>query len=183
MSAGSSSSTLSSSRSRWLIAFLWVSAIAWGLGLGAKLFELLVVISAWAANPPASLSLLPYGPRYPFNPGDFFQPLSGLLVIGTIGSLVAGWRTPPSYKVWLWLPLLALLVIWVATPTLFWPMIRDLYGASTGTRPLGEGPAQALVNKWLLYDWVRTAFIAAGYACALHALATNHRAMSGRGDR
>jgi hypothetical protein len=88
-----------SSRARWLVIFLWVSVSAWGIGLGAKLFELVVLISAWAANPPASLSLLPYEPRWPFNPGDFFQPLSGLLVIGTVGALVSGWNTSRTYKV------------------------------------------------------------------------------------
>ena len=54
--------------------FLWLSIFGWGVGLGAKLFDLIVLAGAWSAAPPASLSLLPYGPRYPLNPGDFFQP-------------------------------------------------------------------------------------------------------------
>lgn len=166
---------LSPKRARWLNACLWVSVTAWGVGLGGKLFEFVVVISAWAANPPASLMLLPYGPRYPLNPGDFFQPLSVLLVIGTVGSLIAGWQTPPKYKLWLWLPLAILLIIWAATPTLFWPMIYDLYGTSTGKRPLPEAAVQALVNQWIWYDWIRTAFIAMGLGCALHAISTQHR--------
>jgi hypothetical protein len=170
------SAKLSQGRGRWLLACLWISVTAWGLGLGGKLFEFVVVISAWAANPPASLALLPYGPRYPLNPGDFFQPLSALLVIGTVGSLIAGWPTTRNYKIWLWLPFVALLIIWAATPTLFWPMIRDLYGASTGKRRLAEAAVQALVNKWLWYDWIRTFFIALGFVCALHALSTHHRA-------
>ena len=167
---------LSRPRGRWLLACLWISVTAWGVGLGAKLFEFVVVISAWAANPPASLVLLPYGPRYPLNPGDFFQPLSALLVIGTVGSLIAGWPTTRNYKIWLWLPVIFLLIIWAATPTLFWPMIYDLYGASTGTRPLAEAATQALVNKWLWYDGSLTFFIALGFACALHAISTQHRA-------
>ena len=54
--------------------FLWFSVLCWGIGLGAKLFDLIVVAAAWGAAPPASLALMPYGPRYPINPGDFFQP-------------------------------------------------------------------------------------------------------------
>ena len=70
------------SRERWARVFLWFSVFGWGIGLGAKLFDLIVVASAWGAAPPASLSLMPYGPHYPLNPGDFFQPLSALMVGG-----------------------------------------------------------------------------------------------------
>ena len=43
--------------------FLWISVIAWGVLLGAKLFDLRVLVGAWSASPPESLSLLPYGPH------------------------------------------------------------------------------------------------------------------------
>lgn len=167
---------LSSRRSRWLTACLWISVTAWGVGLGGKLFEFLIVISAWAADPPASLALLPYGPRYPHDPGDFYQPLSALLVVGTIGSLIAGWRSARNYKALLLLPLVSLIFIWVATPTIFWPMIYDLYGAGTGKRPLAGAATHALINRWLWYDWIRTMFIALGFAGSLHAISIQHRA-------
>jgi len=160
---------MQASRSPWLTAFLLISVTAWGIGLGAKLFELVVLIPAWAANPPASLALLPYGPRWPFNPGDFFQPLSALLVVGTVGALITGWNTSPAYKKWLWIPLASLLVIWLATPTLFWPMIRDLYAASKDSSLLTEGAAQSLAARWIIYDWGRTACIAVGFGCSLTA--------------
>ena len=161
---------------RWLVVFLWVSVAAWGIGLGAKLFEFTVVISAWAADPPASLSLMPYGPRYPNDPGDFFLPLSILLLIGTVGALVCGRTALRSYKLWLWVPLASLLVIWLATPTLFWPMIRDLYYAGTGTQPLDVSAAQSLVNRWLVLDWLRTALIAVGLGSSIQAVGSSHRA-------
>ena len=167
---------ITSPRGRWLLVFLWISVFAWGIGLGAKLFELVVLISAWAANPPESLSLLPYGPRWPFNPGDFFQPASALLVVGTVGALVGGWHTTRAYKAWLWASFFILLVIWMVTPTIFWPMIRELYGASTGSRPLAEAAARTLANRWILYDWGRAVLIAAGFVCAVRAISTIHRA-------
>jgi len=167
---------VSSARSRWLHVFLWVSVFAWGIGLGAKLFELVVLIPAWAANPPESLSLLPYGPRWPFNPGDFFQPLSVLLVVGTVGALVSGWNTVMTYKAWLWASLAFLLLIWIATPTIFWPMIRELYGASTGSKPLTEIAARSLAHRWILFDWGRTMLSAAGFVCSVRAISTTHRA-------
>src|SRR6266567_3784963 len=100
-----------SNRHRWLLFFLWLAVSAWGIGLGAKLFELTVLIPAWAANPPQSLNLLPYGPRWPNNPGDFFQPLSAALLLATVGTLVAGWKTRSRYKTLLWLSLGALILV------------------------------------------------------------------------
>lgn len=161
---------------RWLTVFLWVSVMAWGVGLGAKLFEFTVVIAAWAADPPASLTLMPYGPRYPYDPGDFFLPLSVLLLIATIGALVSGRSALRSYRRWLWLALAALLVIWAATPTIFWPMIGDLYHAGTGSRPLDAAAARSLVNRWLVLDWMRTALIAVGLVSAIQAVGSQHRA-------
>lgn len=161
---------------RWLVAFLWISVAGSGVGLGAKLFEFTVVISAWAAAPPASLSLMPYGPSYPNNPGDFFLPLSALLLVGNVGAVVCGRKTLRSYRILLWVPLVSLLVIWLATPTLFWPMIGDLYHAGTGSRPLKAAAAQSLVNRWLVLDSLRTALIAVGFASATQALRSSHRA-------
>ena len=111
----------------------------------------------------------------PLNSGDFFQPLSTLLLIGTLGTLASGWQQPKHYKLWLWIPLGSLLVIWVATPTLFWPMIRDLYGAGTGLRPLAEPVARSLVQRWLVYDGVRTVLIAVGFVSSIQALHASPR--------
>lgn len=163
---------MSRTRLNWLALFIWVCCFSWGIAQGGKLFELQVVIAAWAANPPDSLALLPYGPKYPNDPGDFYQPLSAFLVLGLLGGFVLGWRGPWTFKRWLWLMLAALVIIWAATPTLFWPMIRELYWASTGKQPLSAAAAQAVVDKWLLYDWVRTAVSAFGFVCALKALRT-----------
>jgi len=167
-----------SARHRWLLFFLWLTVSAWGIGLGAKLFELTVLIPAWAANPPQSLNLLPYGPRWPNNPGDFFQPLSAALVLATIGTLVAGWKTQSRYKALLWLALGALILIWASTPTLFWPMIRDLYWASTGKQPLNSEAAAALAHQWIFFDWIRTALIAVGFVASLLAMSRNADAYS-----
>jgi len=161
---------------RYLVVFLWLSVVAWGVGLGAKLFEFTVVISAWSADPPASLALMPYGPSYPYDPGDFFLPLSILLLIGSAGALVCARNALRSYKIWLWVSLASLLVIWLATPTLFWPMIADLYYAGTASRPLEASAAQTLVNRWLVLDWLRTALIALGFVSAIQVISLRYRA-------
>jgi hypothetical protein len=151
-------------------AFLWLSVLGWGIGLGAKLFDLIVLAGAWSAAPPASLALLPYGSRYPLNPGDFFQPLSALMVVGILGALVSGWKTPAEYRVWLWLPVIAFAIIWIFTPTVFWPMIDELYGAASGKIVRSDADLVHLVQRWIIWDWLRVAVIAVGFVSVIRAI-------------
>ena len=83
------------------------------------------------------------------------------------------WKTRPPYKALLWLSPGALILIWASTPTLFWPMIRDLYWASTGKQPLESQAAAALAHQWIFYDWIRTALIAVGFVASLLAVSRN----------
>lgn len=158
------------SRERWTRRFLWFVILGWGIGLGAKLFDLIVVAGAWGAAPPASLALMPYGPRYPVNPGDFFQPLSAVMVIGIVGALISGWTTPREYRLWLWVPVITFAIIWALTPTIFWPMIRELYGAGTGRIVRSEAELVLLVRRWMIWDWLRSALIAAGLVASVRAI-------------
>jgi hypothetical protein len=158
------------SRERLTRGFLWLSVIGWGVGLGGKLFDLIIVAGAWSAAPPASFSLLPYGPRFPLNPGDFFQPLSALMVVGVLGALISGWKTRFEYRVWLWLPVIAFLVIWILTPTVFWPMIRELYGTATARITRSDAEAILLARRWIIWDWARVVMIAVGFVSSIRAI-------------
>jgi hypothetical protein len=159
-----------SGRLRLMRAFLWLSVVGWGIGLGAKIFDLMVLAGAWGAAPPASLALLPYGSRFPMNPGDFFQPLSLLMVGGMLGALICGWKTPFNHRVWLWLPLMAFVVIWIATPTVFWPMIRELYGVAHGSIARSDAEVIRLVRRWIVCDWLRVVMIAVGFISSVRAI-------------
>src|SRR5882762_3695046 len=99
--------------------FLWISVLAWGIGVGAKLYDLRVVAGAWSAAPPESLKLLPYGPRFPVDPGKFFLPTSLATLVASFGALFSGWRTPLGYRVWLWLSAVLILGVWVFTVVVF----------------------------------------------------------------
>jgi len=158
------------SRERLTRAFLWLSVIGWGIGLGAKLFDLLVLAGAWSAAPPASFALLPYGPRWPMDPGDFFQPLSALMAVGMLGALISGWKTRFEYRVWLWLPVIIFLVLWIFTPTVFWPMIRELYGVASGKLIRSDAELIHLVRRWIIGDWMRVAGIAVGFVSSIQAI-------------
>jgi hypothetical protein len=148
--------------------FLWIAVVGWAIGLGAKLFDLVVVASAWSASPPASFALLPYGKRYPINPGDFFQPLSVLMAICSLGALISGWKSPARF--WLWLPVILFFIIWAITPTIFWPMIRQLYGTAIGRFTATDMESVRLAHRWLVWDSFRVVLIAMGFIASVRAL-------------
>jgi len=146
---------LKSGRKKFLRIILWFCVIITGIGLGAKLFDLIVLAGDWGASPPESLSLLPYGERFPINPGHFFIPVTVLMIIGYITALAAGWKTPFNYRIWLLLPLIALVIVSISTPLLFWPMINDLFGIANGNLIRSDEEVINLVNRWITFDWMR----------------------------
>ena len=167
------------SRAQLTRGFLWFSVLGWGIGLGAKLFDLIVVARAWGDAPPTSLTLMPYGRRYPMNPGDFFQPLSALIVVGILGALICGWKTRLEYRIWLWVPVITFLIIWIFTPTVFWPMIRELYGVGSGKIVRSDAELILLVRRWMIWDWWRVALIATGFVSSIRAISIPFPASDG----
>jgi hypothetical protein len=157
-------------RARLTRMFLWLSILASGIGLGAKIFDLLVLAGAWGASPPNSLKLMPYGAAYPIDPGNFFQPLSAILLVAILGALISGWKTPLEYRVWLWLPVLMFILIWIFTPTVFWPMIRELYGVGHGRIAESDAQVIQLVRRWVICDWLRVAAIAVAFLSSVRAI-------------
>ena len=158
------------SRSRVIEMFLWASTLAWGVALGAKIFDLLVVAGAWGASPPGSFALLPYGAKYPISPGNFFQPLSALMAFTILGALVAGWRRSGQLRRWLWIGTAAFVLIWAITPTVFWPMINAQYAIATGKATVSAAEAVRLTARWVAWDWFRIALIAVGFIASIRAL-------------
>jgi hypothetical protein len=150
--------------------FLWFSVLAWGVGLGAKLFDLLVLATAWGASPPGSLALYPYGPHWPVNPGDFFQPLSGFLLVASLGALIAGWKAGENYRNWLAVPVVALTIVWIFTPTIFWPMINTIYAVWKGRLAMSAAEQVQLVRHWIIADSLRVLAIAAGFISAIRSI-------------
>lgn len=162
------------SSTRVLALFLWISTLAWGIGLGAKLFDLLVVAGAWGASPPESFARLPYGPGYPMNPGGFFQPLSIVMALGIVAALIAGWRHSRQMRIWLWVGTLSFVVVWAITPTVFWPMINQQYDIATGKSVASAAEALALTGRWFAWDWFRVGLIAIGFIASIRAISLVH---------
>jgi hypothetical protein len=159
-------------RQTWTRSFLWISVIAWGCLLGAKLFDLQVLVAAWSASPPDSLNLLPYGPRYPVDTGEFFIPSSAALLVSTLGALIAGWRTPTNYRVLLAVSLLAIFGTLILTVTIFWPLNAALWAVAQGSPNAVQEHDSIIrmVREWVALDWVRVAIGTAGFVASIRAI-------------
>lgn len=163
-------------RHRATKVFLWLAVFGWAIALGAKLFDLLVLGCAWGASPPASLELLPYGKAYPINPGNFFQPLSAVMLLGTLGALIAGWKSPA--RSFLWVAIASFAVIWILTPTVFWPMINDLWALHRGRLSLGDAEMVGLVRRWFIWDSLRIGLVVIGFVASVRAHTVANRTVS-----
>jgi hypothetical protein len=152
--------------------FLWVAVLAWGIGVGAKLYDLRVVAGAWSAAPPQSLKLLPYGPHFPVDPGKFFIPTSLATLVAAFGALFGAWETPLKYRFWLWSSAALILAVWVFTFVAFWPRNAALFAAASGSGPgvMSEAALIRLVHQWVVYDWCRVVMMSAGFVSAVRAI-------------
>ena len=159
-------------RPRLTRILLWISVLAWGILLGGKLFDLRVLAGAWSASPPESLSLLPYGPRYPVDTGDYFFPSSVALLVCSFGVLISGWKTPPRYRVWLVLPAVMISVTLIFTVLWFWPHNHALWAVARGAPDAIRDRAEIIrmARQWVTYDWLRVAMGTVGYVSSIRAI-------------
>ncbi len=150
--------------------FLWVSVLGWGIALGAKLFDLIVVAGAWSAAPPRSLAFLPCGPRFRVGAGQFFVPLALVVVTGSVGALMAGWATPPDYRFWLWCSAWPVAGLWVVTIPVMWPLNAALQAARREGGAVDQAQVRRAVRCWVMCDTIRVLMVAAGFVGAIQAM-------------
>lgn len=153
-------------------AFLWLAVLVGGPLLGAKLFDLLVLVGAWGADPPASLAMMPYGKAWPVDTGVFFIPFSAAMLSAGFGALVAGWRTPWRYRWLLCLPSIGILLLLILTVAAFWPMNAALYyhGIRSPKDTITDAQSIAMAQRWVTLDWVRVGGAVAAFVAPLRAL-------------
>jgi hypothetical protein len=152
--------------------FLWISVISWGILLGAKLFDLRVLVGAWSASIPESLNLLPYGVRYPVDTGQFFIPISAALLISSLGALISGWKTRLNYRVLLIISTVMIFATLVFTVVAFWPRNAALWAVAQGSpNAIKDITAiRLMVSEWITFDWLRIALGSIGFVSAVRAI-------------
>ena len=165
-------------RERVTRIFLWIQVVAWGALLGAKLFDLRVLVGAWSASPPESLSLMPYGPHYPVDTGEFFIPSSAALLVATLGAVISGWKTPRKYRALLIVSAAMIFATLLFTVLAFWPRNAALWAAANGyPNAMTDAEAiRAMVREWVRFDWLRIATGTVGYVAAIRAISVPYPA-------
>lgn len=160
------------SRIRLTRFFLWISVISWGILLGAKLFDLRVLVGAWSASIPESLNLLPYGARYPVDTGEFFIPSSAALLISSLGALISGWRTHSNYRILLIISAAMIFATLVFTVVAFWPRNAALWAVAQGSpNAIKDITAiRLMVSEWITFDWLRIVVGFIGFVAAVRAI-------------
>jgi hypothetical protein len=158
--------------------FLWFCVLTGGICLGAKLFDLRVLVGAWSASPPESLSLLPYGAKYPVDTGEFFQPLGAALLVGLLGAAISGWKTPASYRVWLLIPFVMVLAGWILTVLWFWPLNGALWAVARGAPDAVQDRAEIvrMTRQWVTCDWLRVAILTVSFVSSVRAISVPYAA-------
>jgi hypothetical protein len=103
-------------------------------------------------------------------PWGFLSALERIDGAGILGTLISGWKTRLECRIWLWVPIISFLLIWIFIPTVFWPMIRELYGAGSGKIVRSDAELILLVRRWIIWDWLRVALIATGFVSSVRAI-------------
>ena len=91
------------------------------------------------------------------------------MLVGIVGALVSGWKSVE--RAWLWVPLITFLVIWAITPTIFWPMINEMWAIHKVRVSRSEAEVLSLVRRWFVWDSIRVGLIAVVFLSSIRALA------------
>lgn len=114
-----------------------------------------------SAGPPSSAAQLCAAP----------DAISAPLVF-SLATLIAGWRTPLNYRVWLVLSLLMMVAIFIFTVFWFWPRNHALWLVATGAPDALRDRIEIIrmAREWVAYDWLRVAMMAVGFVAAIRAI-------------
>jgi len=81
-----------------------------------------------------------------------------------------GSETPWKHRLWLWIPLIIFVILWIVTPAVFWPINHDLYYAASGKIVRSDAELIRMGRRWITYDWWRVAGIALSFISSIRAL-------------
>ena len=65
-----------------------------------------------------------------------------------------------------------MLLVFLLTMAVMWPLNHALYAAAPGS-PIGPGDSSniaELAHRWVAYDWLRVAMMAAGFTSAVRSI-------------
>jgi len=154
------------SRELWVRILLWYNVVSLAIWAGGTLYQMIVIVPIWSADPPQSLQFFKGSP-ITTTILHFFGPVTQILRAVPLFLLVAlAWKYE-SIRYWVAACGAALVIGLVMTRAYIYPMNDALFFRA------GEGltaeRARALVRAWIIADRIRFAIMTGGWLCLLRA--------------
>jgi hypothetical protein len=148
-------------------ACLWFAAIWWGIWFGGQLFNALMVVPYFSANPPQSLA--EWAQLFSTSLAGFFLIFSPIwIVIALAVSLGLGWASYGDGRGWVLGSLVAGLVSVLILAGWMSPTFGRLMNPQDATISMVE--IQTTLYRWSVANWGRMVIEFDGFVCALLAL-------------
>lgn len=142
---------------------LWFAVIWWGIWFGGQLFNALMVVPYFSANPPASLE--EWGRMRVHNNGDFFVIFNAIWIF--IATLIAVFLARGTARRW---AIASACFALTATLFLVWmvPTISGLATPGQGGLPAAEAAHQ--LRLWTHANFARLLVELVGFICGIKAV-------------
>lgn len=148
-------------------ALLWFAVIWTGIWFGGQLFNALMVVPYFSANPPESLRQ--WGQLRFSNLADFFAIFNTLWISLALAiSLLLGWKRYGDARHWVLASMIAALLSFIVLMGWMVATISRLVSPDNGGLPLAE--IQILLHRWTVANWIRLGIEFCGFVFVLRAL-------------
>jgi hypothetical protein len=155
------------SRELWVKILLWYNVVSLAIWAGGTLYQMLVIVPIWSADPPHTLHTFFKETPFMTTILHFFGPVTQLLRALPLFVLVAlAWKYE-TIRPWVTTCGVTLVIGLVMTRAYIYPM-NDVIFWRAG-EGLGVEEARALVRTWIIADRVRFAIMTGGWLCLLRA--------------
>ena len=142
-------------RDRCLNVLLWYAVLAWSAWAGGTLYQMLVVVPMWSANPPDSVHQFFQGTTYTETIHHFFgPPFMAARLLPTVTALLLAWHLP-RHRAALGLAVACLLAAVLFTLFYIYPINEVLILQAGGDRSATE--ISRMVQTWIWADRLRFA--------------------------
>ena len=148
-------------------ACLWFAIAWWAIWFGGQLFNALVVVPYFSANPPQSLA--EWAQLSSTSLADFFLIFSPIWIVMALAvSLALGWTSWGDGRGWVLGSLVAGLISVLITAAWMSPTLGRLLHPQDASVSMVE--FQTALYRWTVVNWGRMVIDFDGFVCALLAL-------------
>jgi uncharacterized membrane protein len=154
-------------RARIVLVLLVLGVVGATMVLGANVYQAIVEVPNWNADPPATVADFRACVRHS-HPGYFFQVFVPLTILSLLVSLGLGWNKPKERNRWVMGALLGVLAAEIFTVVFFFPRNEILFFGPM--EKLAASFVAQSAAEWKNAHFLRMAMLIAGVACAVRGL-------------